>query len=237
MKLPSSEFKPNSAGVLQSGLFIALCSALAISGWSLFWVGVHYGIPVPIAVVISAGFDGAALAAAGYSITYVRQGLNPAFPRTVVLLEAGASAFLNAQHPILLHDSHAAIALYAIPPVTVVVLLEIYLHMLIGLHRKASPARNPKNSRNPVRILGARALQAGTPPSKAGGKSVSAGRVKKEIEAAEPRVRKPEASFSPKDVRAWALALGRNVPATGPVAKSLVAEYVAAQNGHGHADG
>jgi hypothetical protein len=216
---PQGELNLNSGRVLQSGLFVALCCALAISGWSLFWVGRRYGMPVPIAALVSAGFDGAALAAAGYSILY----------------EAGASAFLNAQHPLLNGDPRPAIALYGILPVTVVVLLEIHLHMLLGVRKQESRGI----SRNPARwklISLKSVIRRPTPRSSEGeAKGVSAGKRQKQIVAAAGASSggKAVSSVKPKpaEVRAWARAQGMNMPPTGPVPKDVVQQYAAAHNG------
>jgi hypothetical protein len=232
---PQGELNLNSGRVLQSGLFVALCCALAISGWSLFWVGRRYGMPVPIAALVSAGFDGAALAAAGYSILYVARGLRAWFPRVIVLIEAGASAFLNAQHPLLNGDPRPAIALYGILPVTVVVLLEIHLHMLLGVRKQESRGI----SRNPARwklISLKSVIRRPTPRSSEGeAKGVSAGKRQKQIVAAAGASSggKAVSSVKPKpaEVRAWARAQGMNMPPTGPVPKDVVQQYAAAHNG------
>lgn len=212
MKTPNS----NSPAILQSGLFVALCSALSISAWSLFWVGRHYGLPWPVAVLVSAGFDGAALAAAGYALGFVQRGLKSWAPQLLVVFEALASMFLNAQHAALQHDPHAAALLYAVPPLTVVALFELHLRMSTASKPAPRPAK-PK----PTVLKEKREEPRGE---------------KQEVVKNEKKeaVAETEKKTSAKDARSWAVAQGLEVPSRGPVSKEVLKQYAAASNGHGH---
>lgn len=109
------------------GWIVVVVSALTLSAWSLYWVGRKYGLPMPLAIIVSAAFDGAAIACADLALKYARtNGDSGLGPRMMVFLLAGTSAYLNVQHAVLTHDPFAARILYAMPPITAVTLFEFH---------------------------------------------------------------------------------------------------------------
>lgn len=108
------------------GWFIVVIAALSLSFWSLYFVGRKYGLPIELAVLISLTFDGAAIASANLALKYARSGNDSGLaPRMAVFILAGASAYLNSQHAILIHAPTAAIVLYACPPIVAVMIFEL----------------------------------------------------------------------------------------------------------------
>lgn len=101
-------------------------TALAVSNWSLYFTGRHFGLPVPLAIVLSIVFDGAALVAGDLSLRYAREGSNGASPRAAVFALAGLSAWLNSYHATILHAPVQAHVMYAVPPVVAVGLFEMH---------------------------------------------------------------------------------------------------------------
>ena len=109
------------------GWLIVVVAALALSFWSLFYVARHYGLPLPLAIIVSCCFDGAAIACADLALKYARSyGDSGLAPRFAVFTLAAASAYLNSQHAVLAHDPKAAVILYASPPVIAVLLFELH---------------------------------------------------------------------------------------------------------------
>lgn len=109
------------------GWLIVVVAALALSFWSLFYVARHYGLPLPLATIVSCCFDGAAIVCADLALKYARSyGDSGLAPRIAVFVLAGASAYLNSQHAVLAHDPKAAVILYASPPIIAVMLFELH---------------------------------------------------------------------------------------------------------------
>jgi Protein of unknown function (DUF2637) len=109
------------------GWIIVVVCALALSAWSLFYVGRHYGLPIPLAAIVSTAFDGAAIVCADLALKYARTHGDGGFgPRMGVFGIGGLSAYLNMQHAIIANDPFAARILYAVPPITAVVLFEFH---------------------------------------------------------------------------------------------------------------
>lgn len=109
------------------GWLIVVIAALALSFWSLYFVATYYGLPQPLAIIVSTAFDGAAIVCADLTLKYARSyGDSGLAPRMAVFLLAGASAYLNSQHAILNHDGKPAIILYACPPIIAVLLFELH---------------------------------------------------------------------------------------------------------------
>lgn len=185
-------------GFLPAGLFVALAAAMSLSAWSLFWVGHHYGLPLYVAALTSAGFDGAALAASGYAVIYVAAGLAGWLPRVTVLVLGLLSAFLNAQHAVLARDPAQAWALYAAPPIAVLALFEIHMRFKTGLAGRNTqrPARVPRATR-------------GTARSDGGGQRGDWRKKKAELEG----------------MRKWAAGRGYELAARGPVPREIRDEY------------
>jgi hypothetical protein len=113
---------------LTSSIWVAVVIiTLALSNWSLFAVGRHYGLPIVLAAVLSVPFDGAALVCADISLKYAREhGANGAGPRSAVTILAGLSAWLNSLHATLLHVGMPAHVMYAVPPLVALFLFEAH---------------------------------------------------------------------------------------------------------------
>jgi Protein of unknown function (DUF2637) len=112
--------------VSSSGWFVVVGAALSLSAYSLYFVGRHYGLPVPLAAIVSACFDGAAIACADLALKYAQtHGDSGLAPRLAVLILATTSAYLNMQHAIISHLPFAARVLYAVPPVVAVAMFEM----------------------------------------------------------------------------------------------------------------
>ena len=103
---------------------IILACALGISGWSLFYVARHEGAPIPVALVVSACVDGAALVCADLAMDAMTKGYSAAAPRLAVWIFAGAGAWLNSYHAIIAHESSFVRVLWAVPSITAVVVYE-----------------------------------------------------------------------------------------------------------------
>lgn len=102
-------------------------AALAISTWSLYWVGRHFGLPEPIAWLVSMSFDGAALVCADIALRYARtHGDSGLVARFFVIVFAGCSAYLNSAHAGLAGLGTPARVLFAVPPVVAVVVFEVH---------------------------------------------------------------------------------------------------------------
>src|SRR5277367_4997059 len=81
------------------GWLIVMGAALSISSWSLWYIGVHYGLPPVLAGVVSACYDLGALVCAVLALNYARtQGDSGLAARMGVFVLGGISAYLNAQH-------------------------------------------------------------------------------------------------------------------------------------------
>jgi hypothetical protein len=185
----------NLARMIRGGLFTALGAAMALSAWSLFWVGRHWGLPSSVAWLTSAGFDGAALAASGYAMQYADTKLSGWLPRITVFTIALLSAFLNAQHAKLSGMPEQAIALYAAPPVIVITLFEIHMRLKLHTIRLASGVKPRKTTRTP-----------------------GAGGRKKAGKTGTGEVRTDE-------LRAWADRKGYELGSRGPVPEDIAQEY------------
>lgn len=106
---------------------VVVTSALALSNWSLFYVGRHYGLPVIVAGILSVSLDGAALVCADVALKYAREhGTSGAGARTAVLALAAISAWLNSEHASLAHDGLPAHVMFAVPPLVALTLFELH---------------------------------------------------------------------------------------------------------------
>jgi Protein of unknown function (DUF2637) len=107
------------------GWLIVVTAALALSFWSLYIVSENYGLPSPLAAIVSMSFDGAAVVCGDLALRYARtHGDSGLAPRVGLLLFALASSYLNVQHAIIAHDPAPAKVLYGLPPVVAVFVLE-----------------------------------------------------------------------------------------------------------------
>jgi hypothetical protein len=106
---------------------VVVISALALSNWSLYFVGRHYGLPVILAGILSVSLDGAALVCADIALKYAREhGTSGAGARSAVLALAAISAWLNSEHASLAHDGLPAHVMFAVPPLVATALFELH---------------------------------------------------------------------------------------------------------------
>lgn len=221
-----------SRHLAHAGWLIVITCALTLSCWSLYTVGRAWGCPPPIAAIISAAFDGAALVCGDLALRHARSphggGLGP---RLGVFAAAGCSAWLNSQHAVISHDPPAARLLFAAPPVLAVVLLEFQQRWtrrgaLHAAGRVAEPL--PVLSQAawvlfPLRSV--RVLRAVV--------GARLDRVRDEHAGSGARV-----VLAPSEVRrarAWARETGIPVPGSGPLPGPVVsawAAHLATGNGH-----
>jgi hypothetical protein len=103
---------------------IVLSVILAISGYSLFYVARKLGVPPIFAIGMSTVFDGSALIMAGLTLKYAEEGMSGGGPRMAVRIIAILSAYLQALHVILGHESRAAIPLWSSLPILAMVVFE-----------------------------------------------------------------------------------------------------------------
>lgn len=121
-----------------------LGTALALSWWSLDALGRHYGVPAVLAGMVSATFDGAALVAADLAMRRAMVADAAVAVKVLMFGAVGLSAWLNAEHAVVLGYPIAARVLFAAPSVIAGWLFELqlrYLHRerLHALGRTAAP--------------------------------------------------------------------------------------------------
>jgi|SRR6516164_92291 len=105
---------------------LVLAVALSISAYSLYYVARTLGVPKLFAAGFSTAYDGVALIAADKSLQFAQEGKSGAFPRTVMIVFAGLSAFLNSLHAIFGGESPLAIPMWAGLPLAAVAAFEIH---------------------------------------------------------------------------------------------------------------
>jgi Protein of unknown function (DUF2637)/Lsr2 len=209
-------------GIARIGWLIVIGAALALSFYSLYFVGRHYGLPNGLAILVSLTFDGAAIACANLALKYARTGDSSLTPTLMVFLLAGASSFLNAQHAILIHAPKAAIILYCSPPIVAVLLFELYSRYerrtalkKAGKIAKAMPPLGkyawllfPFKSISLVRRITERRLEQFEPDNNQNGTTNNF------LVLTDPRT-----------VRAWAIQQGFNVGDRGRISGEIVQAY------------
>lgn len=104
-----------------------LVTALSLSWWSLDALAVRYGMPGVLAGMVSATFDGAALAAAELGMRHAREADSAGAVRLLMLGAVGLSGWLNWEHGALLGYPGAVRVLFAAPPVVAGALFELEL--------------------------------------------------------------------------------------------------------------
>ena len=109
-----------------------LGTALALSWWSLDALASHYGMPAPLAAMVSATFDGAALVAADLAMRRAAVADSAVAVKLLMLITVGLSAWLNFEHGMLLGYPVAVRVLFAAPSVIGGSLFELQLQ---SLHR------------------------------------------------------------------------------------------------------
>jgi hypothetical protein len=107
--------------------FFILTVAMLLSAWSLTTLGISYGMPKAFAVLISAAIDGAGIMAGYRASTYARSPYSGLGPKAITFGLVGVSAWLNANHAMMLGYGIPGAILFAAPAVIVGVLLDMEL--------------------------------------------------------------------------------------------------------------
>lgn len=105
-------------------------ATLAISGWSIFWIFDHWGLPWYLSAVASACTDGVAIYAAQQSLSEIQDGARAGRERLYLLAFVLAGAWINHYHAIALHQPPIAQAGWAVPTLAAAALYDMK-------HRKA----------------------------------------------------------------------------------------------------
>ena len=106
---------------------IILTPILAVSGYSLFWIARHFGVPWFIAIAMSTCFDGVCLLSADYSLRYAQAGMSGSVSRRVVWLFAFVAAFLQTYHARLGNEPPGAWIMWAALPIGAVLVYEQHI--------------------------------------------------------------------------------------------------------------
>jgi hypothetical protein len=110
---------------------IALAAALAVSTWSLHHLGAEFfDLPELLSWVVSGIFDVGALGAAILATLYALDGESGGKGKFIAFLMIGTSAFLNAEHALMLGHGYIAALLYAAPSIAAGFLLDLFLDWL-----------------------------------------------------------------------------------------------------------
>ena len=119
-------------GIAYAATFvIALMAALAVSTWSLHHLGEKFfGLPELLSWVVSGIFDVGALGAATLATLYALDGESGGKGKFAAYLLILVSAFLNAQHALMLEHGAIAALLYASPSIAAGILLDLFLDWL-----------------------------------------------------------------------------------------------------------
>jgi hypothetical protein len=119
--------KVTTERVMKGVFFFILTVAMLLSAWSLTTLGMSYGMPVGFAVLISAAIDGAGVMAGYRASTYARSPYSGLGPKVITYGLVGISAYLNANHALMLGYGTVGAILFAAPAVIVGVLLDMEL--------------------------------------------------------------------------------------------------------------
>lgn len=121
------------------GWAISAGVALALSAYSLFYVGRAWGMPPILAGMVSVVLDGAAIVSAEMALKANAKNGRGGIDQALTFVFAGLSAWLNSYHARLVHAGGAAWALYALPPIVAVVLFERHIRGTRKVKRAAIP--------------------------------------------------------------------------------------------------
>jgi Protein of unknown function (DUF2637) len=113
--------------IRRTGWLVILVGALWVSGWSLYTIARHFGVPWPVAIFASASFDGVAWLAADNALSELKDNAPDTWPRTAVWLFALGSAWVNSWHAILWHEPEVARTFWVVPPLAAVVAYDLHL--------------------------------------------------------------------------------------------------------------
>ena len=105
---------------------LVLTVALSISAYSLYFVARTLGVPKIFAAGFSTAYDGVALIAADKALQFAQEGKSGAFPRMVMIVFAGLSAFLNSLHAVFASENPLAIPMWAGLPLAAVAAFELH---------------------------------------------------------------------------------------------------------------
>ncbi|MFF3164091.1 hypothetical protein [Streptomyces sp. NPDC003273] len=119
--------KVTTERVMKGVFFFILTVAMLLSAWSLTTLGISYGMPMAFAVLISAAIDGAGIMAGYRASTYARSPYSGLGPKVITYGLVGVSAWLNANHAMMLGYGIPGAILFAAPAVIVGVLLDMEL--------------------------------------------------------------------------------------------------------------
>ncbi|MCF3101442.1 hypothetical protein IPZ58_07590 [Streptomyces roseoverticillatus] len=97
-------------------------AAAGITGWSLYVIARHYGVPKFLALGTAAVFDGAAMACLYLAGQAVRERRSALGPLLATLGMASVSVYLNKLHADLIHGGRGAFLLFAMPTVVLLIL-------------------------------------------------------------------------------------------------------------------
>ncbi len=119
-------------GIAYAASFVmALMAALAVSTWSLHHLGAKFfDLPELLSWVVSGIFDVGALGAAILATLYALDGESGGKGKFVAFLMIAVSAFLNAEHALMLGHGPIAALLYASPSIAAGFLLDLFLDWL-----------------------------------------------------------------------------------------------------------
>lgn len=101
-------------------------AAAAMASWSLYVVAHDiYGVPKPLAVLVAAVFDGAALACLNLASEAVQESRSAAGPRLATIALAGVSVFLNITHARHIGGGVPAALLFAAPTAALLIVSDL----------------------------------------------------------------------------------------------------------------
>lgn len=130
------------------GWLVIIAAALGLSTWSLYALAHDtYRVPMALAAVVSAVFDGGALVAADLRLAHAREGESGGGARLAVLAFAAGSVFLNATHA--LHDAYGTpgAVLFSAPAVVAMIVFELKSRHTyrteLGRHGRLAPPLPP----------------------------------------------------------------------------------------------
>ena len=109
------------------GFGLVLTVALAISWWSLYTLALGFGMPIILAIAVSASFDGAALFFAGMTSKYAISDDNGFFPKTTTYLMVIISMVLNIMHASNLGLGLSGMIMFGASSFVAGLIFEVYL--------------------------------------------------------------------------------------------------------------
>jgi hypothetical protein len=187
-------------------------------------------LPGPLAALVSAAFDGAAICLCSLSLTIARSHDSAFAPRLGVLLLAAISAWLNSQHASLLGLPLPARVLYASPPIVAILVFDLNTRFTKrAALRKAGkvPASLPPIGRTAALLFPIRSYRVVrsiiryrlTVLENQAGMSQVSGSIERVSETF-------VSSTEHKVIRTWARTQGISVPERGPLPKAVVSSYL-----------